>query len=47
MKVGAFVVGPKHKPAERTAIYDPKSKEILADEQHRKDAHRAAWWQHI
>ena len=25
MKVGEFIVGPKHKPAERTAISEPTS----------------------
>ena len=25
-------MGPKHKPAERTAIYDPKSDDLLTDE---------------
>ena len=24
-------MGPKHKPAERTAIYDPKSDDLLTD----------------
>ena len=32
MKVREFIMGPKQKPAERTAIYDPKSKELLTDE---------------
>ena len=31
MKVGEFIMGPKHKPAERTAIYDPKSDDLLTD----------------
>ena len=38
MKVGEFVVGPKHKPAERTAIYDPKSKDLLTDKKEILDA---------
>ena len=32
MKVGEFIVGPKHKPADRTAIYDPKNNDLLTDE---------------
>ena len=32
MKVGEFIVGPKHKPAERTAIYDPKNNDLLTEE---------------
>ena len=32
MKVGEFIVGPKHKPAEQTAIYDPKNNDLLTDE---------------
>ena len=32
MKVGEFLVGPKHKPAERTAIYEPTTQSLLTDE---------------
>ena len=38
MKEGEFVVGPKHKPAERTAIYNPKSKDLLTDNKEILDA---------
>ena len=38
MKVGEFVVGSKHKPAERAAIYEPKSKDLPTDENKILDA---------
>ena len=31
MKVGVFLVGPKHKPVQKTAIYEPTSKSLLKD----------------
>ena len=31
MKVGEFIIGPKHKPAERTAIYDPENNDLITD----------------
>ena len=31
--MGKMVMGPKHKPAERTAIYEPTTKDLLTDEQ--------------
>ena len=38
MKVGEFLVGPKHKPAERTAIYEITSQSILTNESEILDA---------
>ena len=32
MKVGEFIVGPKHKPAKRTAIYDPENNDLITDD---------------
>ena len=32
MRVGEFIIGPKHKPAERMAIYDPKNNDLITDE---------------
>ena len=32
MKVGEFIIGPKHKPAERTAIHDPEYDDLIIDE---------------
>ena len=32
IKEEEFIVGPKHKPAERTAVYDPKNNDLLTDE---------------
>ena len=32
MKVGEFLMGPKHKPAERTTIYEPTTQNLLTDE---------------
>ena len=31
MKVGEFLMGPKHKPSERTAIYEPINQNLLTD----------------
>ena len=31
-EVGKIVMGPKHKPAERTAIYEPTTQDLLRDE---------------
>ena len=33
-----MVMGPKHKPAERTEIYEPKTKDLLTDEQKIREA---------
>ena len=33
MKVEEFIICPKHKPAERTAIYDPENNDLITDEQ--------------
>ena len=33
-----MVMGPKHKPAERTAIYEPTTKDLLTDEQKIREA---------
>ena len=32
MKVGEFIIGPKHKPAERTAIYDKENNDHITEE---------------
>ena len=32
MRVGEFIIGPKHKPAERMAIYDPENNDLITDE---------------
>ena len=32
MEVGEFIVGPKPKPAERTAIHDPENNDLITDE---------------
>ena len=31
-EMGKIVMGPKHKPAERTAIYEPTTQDLLTDE---------------
>ena len=31
-KVGEFIIGPKHKPAKRMAIFDPVTNELTTDE---------------
>ena len=32
-EVGKIVMGPKHKPAEKTAIYEPTTQDLLTDEE--------------
>ena len=32
MRVGEFIIGHKHKPAERMAIYDPENNDLITDE---------------
>ena len=36
--MGKIVMGPKHKPAERTAIFEPATKVLLTDEQQIREA---------
>ena len=36
--MGKIVMGPKHKPAERTAIFEPTTKDLLTDEQKIQEA---------
>ena len=31
-RVGEIIMGPKHKPAERCAIFDPVTNELITDE---------------
>ena len=38
MEVGKFIAGPKHKPAERTAIYSPTRNDLLTDKKEILDA---------
>ena len=37
-EIGKIVMGPKHKPAERTAIYEPTTQDLLTDEKNILDA---------